>query len=146
MRPFDPVTTANEVMATLLQNDTFLSALNWKSWENNNPAAAQPRGYVNVTMHSAMVEADLSAAFEFEVVVEAKPQVDLNREMLSTIVGHAIRPDLAAALNLLIPDGSLAFEGKPEGLRLSQSIAGETRHYSTMFTLHGLWNVIYVPG
>lgn len=144
-RPYDPCTLANEAMAGLLQADAFIAALNWRSWENNVEHATLPRGYVNVSCRSALDDADNAERFEFEVVVEAKPQTDLNREMLATILGHCIRPDLKTALTARITDGSLTFLGKPESLQINQRIAGELRVWSVTFVLHGTWNVAWIP-
>lgn len=144
-RPFDPVSKASDAMVALLAADAFIVSLNWRDWENNTDHAALPRGYVNVSGRSALDNAWLPEAFRFEIIIEAKPQVALDKEKLATVLGHITRLDLATALNALIVDGSLTFEGIAEELELSREIVGETRQYKFMFNLYGQWQVAYVP-
>lgn len=141
---FDPLTIASNALVALLQADAALSSFNWKPWDDNNPHQNLPRGFVNVSARSALDDAWMPNAFNFEVIIEAKPQVDLDANKMANLLAQITRLDLSSTLNALVTDGSLTFEGIAESLDLSRVLVGETRQYKMGFTLHGQWQVVHV--
>jgi hypothetical protein len=141
----DPCSTIATAVKTLLVSDAVLAAYGWQEWESD-AAIALPRGYVNVAMVTELVRAEPGVQkWDIQLVFEGKPKKGSPANAVAEVLGQCKRPDLGAALQALITDGSVTFSGGTEALRYTQTLRGDLRVRTISLSLFGTWNVIYTP-
>lgn len=141
----DPCTTIATAVKALLISDAILTAYGWQEWESD-AAIVLPRGYINVAMAQELVVAGPGVEkFDIELVFEGKPKKGSPSNAVAEVLGQCKRPDLAAAIQALITDGSVVFSGGAEMLRYKQVIKGDLRTRTISFSLFGVWAVTWGP-
>jgi len=129
-------TNIADAFIKLLMSDQLVSAYPWTRWDDDLPAK-MPRGYINMEVSSALVEAGGPNTVRVEIVLEGKPL----RQKLSAVMGNLFGLVTDPALHLKLngyANGTVKFYKEAEDLSIRQTIEGDIRIRRVQFSIQAM--------